>query len=98
MANKTWTVEEIKELLETNDTMLYRSLNILYKHQTDAEKIGKQTYEANGRGFNKYDAEFMSSICESLNKWGRLTDKQKFYARKRIMKYVKQLTKIANER
>lgn len=95
-AKKVWTVEEITKLLQTNDEMLYRSMKKLYQLQTADEKLMKSTHETNGVGFNKIDAEFMTSLCEFLMWRGFLTDKQKLIARKRIMKYAKQLTKIAN--
>ena len=94
---KVWTMDDIKRLLQTNDTMLYRSLKILYGYQTADEKSTKDTINENGVGFNSVDAQFLSSCAEFLIKNGFLTIKQKAVVRKRIIKYTKQLTKIANK-
>lgn len=91
-----WTAEQIKELVQTNDKVLYGALRKLYACQTADEKADHSTNENNGIGFNAYDANYLTSICESLNKYGRLTDKQKEITRKKLVKYNKQLTKLAN--
>lgn len=94
---RVWTVEEIGNLVQTNDVVLYRALRRIYDKQTQYEKITRATCESNGVGFNHADTKFMTSVCEHLIKWNTLTDNQKFCARKRLVKYTKQLTKIANE-
>lgn len=94
--NKVWTVEEIKRLLAINDTMLYRSLLKLYECQTADEKADGQTHEYNGVGFNGVDAPILTSFVEFYKRKGFLSTKQKAIARKKIMKYAKQITKLAN--
>lgn len=96
MEKKTWTEDEIKNLVQTNDTMLYHSLLKLYDCQTADEKASGETHVINGKGFNGVDAPILSSFCEFLNKTGFLTAKQKILARKKLVKYTKQLTVIAN--
>ena len=96
IAEKVWTVDEIKQLVQTNDKVLYGALKKLYELQTESEKQQKETTESNGVGFSAYDAEFMTSVAEFLIKNGFLSEKQKMYVRKKIVKYSKQLTKIAN--
>lgn len=93
---RTWTEEEIKNLIQTNDTVLYGALKKLYACQTADEQHAGETHEQNGVGFNGVDAPIMSSFCEFLNKTGFLTPKQKTIARKKLVKYNKQLTKLAN--
>ena len=93
---KVWTEKEIKELVQTNDKVLYGALKKLYDCQTEDEKCGRHTNETNGKGFNKFDAEFLSSVAEFLIKTGFLTEKQKVITRKKLVKYNKQLTKLAN--
>ena len=93
---KVWTAEDIKKVIETNDDQVGKMLVKLYNCQTDAEKNGKSTAEANGRGFNKFDAPMLSSLAESYKQYGRLTPKQLELARKRIKKYAGQLAMIAN--
>lgn len=96
MAKKIWTEEEIRTYVQTNDKVLYGAIRKLYNEQTADEKMAGETKHYNGVGFNGADSKFMSSIAEFLAKTGFLTEKQKFAARKRMVKYTKQLTKLAN--
>jgi hypothetical protein len=93
---KVWTQDEIKNLVQTNDTMLYRSLLKLYECQTSTEQYSGSTRERNGKGFNSVDAKFLTSVSEFLKHKGFLTDKQKAATRRKLVKYTGQLTRIAN--
>lgn len=93
---KVWTEEEIKSLVQTNDKVLYGALKKLYAEQTADEKHSAQTTHKNGAGFNSVDAKFLTSVAEFLLKTGFLTDKQKVATRKKLVKYNKQLTRLAN--
>lgn len=95
---RVWTEDEIKNLIQTNDKVLYGALKNLYACQTSDEQVMGTTKENNGAGFNGLDAPILSSFCEFLNKTGFLTPKQKVIARKKLVKYNKQLTKLANGR
>ena len=93
---KVWSEEEIKTLVQTNDKVLYGALKKLYAEQTKDEQRDGKTIEHNGVGFNGADSKFLSSVSEFLIKRGFLTDKQKAATRKKLVKYNKQLTKLAN--
>lgn len=93
---KTWTEEEIKFLIQTNDKVLYGALKKLYEKQTADEQSSGETKHHNGVGFNGADSRFLSSVSEFLIKNGFLTYKQKIVVRKKLVKYNKQLTRIAN--
>lgn len=93
---KVWAPEEIKSLIQTNDIVLYRALKRLYAEQTDDEQFRDRTVERNGRGFNKLDADFLTSVSKFLNSRGFLTEKQKVVTRRKLVKYTKQLTMLAN--
>lgn len=93
---RIWTEDEIRELLITNDIFLYRALKKLYDRQTDDEQEQGHTKHRNGQGFNGVDGKFMTSVAKFLIKNRYLTEKQKYCVRKKIMKYVGQLTMIAN--
>lgn len=93
---RIWTEEEIKELVQTNDQVLYGALKKLYACQTADEQISHDTHVINGMGFNGVDAPILSSMAEFLQKTGFLTPKQKIICRKKLIKYNKQLTKLAN--
>ena len=93
---RVWTEEEIRNLVQTNDKVLYGALRNLYNCQTADEKEDGETTHQNGAGFNGLDAPILSSIAEFLNKNGFLTEKQKVLVRKKLVKYNRQLTRLAN--
>ncbi len=93
---RIWTEEEIKNYIQTNDTVLYGALKKLYDCQTADEQAAGYTNHYNGIGFNGVDSPILSSMAEFLKKTGFLTTKQKAIVRKKLVKYNKQLTKLAN--
>lgn len=93
---RIWTEQEIKDLVQTNDKVLYGALKKLYACQTEDEQRVGETTENNGVGFNGADSRFLSSVAEFLISRGFLTDKQKAVTRKKLVKYNKQLTRLAN--
>lgn len=93
---KVWTKDEIKSLLEKNDLFVAKSVVKIWERQTTSEKTSQSTEVNNGIGFNGLDAKIMSSFAEYFVTHGRLSAKQLNLARKKIMKYAKQLTSIAN--
>lgn len=93
---RVWTEDEIKNLVQTNDKVLYGALKKLYACQTADEQSIGETTEHNGVGFNGIDGTFLSSCAEFLIRKDFLTDKQKVAVRKKMVKYTKQLTKLAN--
>lgn len=95
-AKRIWTADEIKSMIQTNDKVLYGALKKLYACQTADEQNSGETTHANGAGFNAIDAEFLTSCSQFLLKNGFLTDKQKVIVRKKLVKYNKQLTMLAN--
>ena len=96
MTSKVWTQDEIKALIENNDVMVKHSVLKLYDCQTVYEKRDAVTAESNNVGFNYYDAPFLTSIAQQLKIGYSLSEKQLKETRRRIRKYSKQLTKIAN--
>lgn len=93
---KIWTIEEIKTLVLTNDKMVARSVVVLYERQTASEQSAQETHERNGVGFNGVDAPILSSFAEFYKARNYLTEKQVALARKKLTKYARQLTAIAN--
>jgi hypothetical protein len=98
MATRIWTEEEIGNLIQTNDRVLYNGLKKLYECQTVDEQRTESTNHHNGRGFNSADAKFLTSVAKYLLRYGYLSEKQKYVTRKRLVKYTRQLTRIANHR
>lgn len=95
---KTWTKDEIKEKLLSDDTWLFRGILAIYKLQTDDEKNIGQTVESNGIGFSGAHSEICSSFARQIKSRGTLSDKQKEVARKIMVRYAGQLEKIANKK
>ena len=93
---RVWTEDEIKNYVQTNDKVLYGALKNLYACQTADEQTNSTTTHANGAGFNATDADYLTSVSKFLIKNGYLTDKQKACVRKKLVKYNKQLTRLAN--
>lgn len=97
VAKRVWTEDEMKVLVQTNDKVLYGALKRLYECQTADEQASGETRIHNGVGFNGSDARILSSMAEFLQRAGFLTSKQKVIVRKKLVKYNKQLTRLANE-
>lgn len=93
---RVWTEDEMKILVQTNDKVLYGALRRLYECQTADEQSSGETCIRNGAGFNGSDARILSSMAEFLKKTGFLTPKQRVIVRKKLVKYNKQLTRLAN--
>lgn len=93
-------------LLDTNPIAVERAVLAIYNRQTKDEQASETTREANGVGFNMYDARtaayWVSWITGKKN--GKvvgprrhLTGKHLEQARKMMHKYVRQLADIASE-
>ena len=97
MENKVWSNEEIKEMLYFNPRAVERAVMAIFKLQTTDEKRFNKTNHNNGLGFNGVDAPILSSFAKWLNTGRHLSQKQMAIAKKKIIKYSGQLTKIANK-
>jgi len=102
MPKTSWTAEEIKGVLARTDKaaqeFIGRAVYALFLRQTEGERVAGVTVEHNGRGFSGCDAEILSSFAKFWKKAGFLTPKQTALARKKLMKYGRQLAEIAAER
>ena len=88
---KTWDKETLKDLLKRDDRAVCRAILRIYSFQTEEEKYYESTKSENGVGFNRFDAEVLSSFAEQLKKGRNLTEKQMYVARPKMLKYVGQL-------
>lgn len=95
-----WNKGSIRAICEApnegnNRKVLAKMLLALYTKQTEGERAAGCTAEQNKQGFNSRDANFLSSVAESVKKWGGLTDRQAIYVGKTMAKYSGQLAEIA---
>lgn len=81
---------EIEKIL-TDPKSLVQVLLYLYYQQTQQEQTAAVTVETNGRGFNKVDADFLSSLARWVLTGKPLTEKQTLSAKLRLGKYHAQL-------
>jgi hypothetical protein len=88
---RTYTIDDVRKSLETDDKALMRGLLRIYAAQTEDEKEAKETTKHNSVGFNGTDANILSSFAEQLVKKRTLSPKQLAICRKKMPKYAKQI-------
>ena len=86
-----WTPEYVKQQIIENDSALKKALLRIYSFQTAEEKLVEGTYETNGKGFNGTDAQILSSFAKQLEERNWLSPKQIAIARKKMVKYSRQI-------
>ena len=91
---KTWTKEEMIDLMNRNEHVLYGAMLAIYNKQTWDEKNIDQTNHRNNVGFTPGDAKILSSLSKQLIVKRCLSEKQICVARTRMMKYAGQLVRI----
>ena len=97
MAKIDWTQEELKELILKSDHAVCRALVAIWNFQELDEKGQGSSHHQNKVGFSGIDAEICTSLVDFYQKTGFLTPKQMIIARKKALKYTRQLQKIANK-
>lgn len=93
---KTWTPDEIKTMIATNDKAVARALLALLDRQTADEQASQTTSHSNGQGFTGADAEILTSFAQQVQRGRTLSVKQLEIARRKLVKYAKQLALVAN--
>ena len=93
---KIWSEQVVKNNLILNDTWVIRALIRLYKRQTPDERTTKETFQSNKLGFNKYDSVYLTTMAEKALANKPIINSEMREIRRRVIKYVKQLTQIAN--
>ena len=92
-----WDKERMVHYLENSDEMVRRAVVKIWELQTADEQLSEATRHHNGVGFNGYDAQILTSFAKQIRDGFRLSEKQMSIARKRMLKYTKQLVDIANQ-
>jgi hypothetical protein len=86
----------LRRKLAENDMWALRGLMRIYDRQTADEKASGSTKEFNKMGFTGVDAEFLSSLAQQYDKYGRLSSKQKIWLKKKMPKYAKQIYSVSD--
>lgn len=93
---RVYTVEEIRNKVQTDKQWALRAVLAIHKKQTAGEQASKCTYTANNVGFNKPDASVLSAIVQKLRAGTLLQDADYDQCFRRMPKYAGQLKKIAD--
>src|SRR5271170_2256533 len=91
-----YTKENVKALLDSSDSAVYRGLQAIYKLQTADEQRTHSTSHKNGVGFSGWDAPVLSAIAQRSQSYGTLTPGQTRLVRQKLQRYTGQLARIAN--
>jgi hypothetical protein len=95
VAQKSYTADDIRTKLETDNKWLFRGLLAIYKRQTEDEQRTDQTNHNNNVGFNGTDAAFLSIMARRALEDKPFSEKQIACIRKAMRKYAGQLYKIS---
>ena len=93
---KVWTKEEVIDLINKSDMAVYRGIKRLTTFQTPDERTTGKVTDLNGKGFNKFDAPFMTSLANLIEGGAKLSQRQMEAARRILKKYAGQLVRFAN--
>lgn len=97
MSTKIWTKEKISNGILSNNSWVERGVVAIYNKQTEDEKMVEDTIKKNGVGYSGADAKLMTYYAKWIISGKHLSGNHLEKARKRILKYTTQLTKIANK-
>lgn len=100
---------QVAHNLTVSDKWLIRGLLAIYARQTADEQAADMTTDDNKIGFNGLDAPILSSFAKQVEEWEKtpanrrkydspLSPKQIGLARKKMVKYSRQLVLIAREK
>ncbi|MCR4330427.1 MAG: hypothetical protein NUV49_00910 [Patescibacteria group bacterium] len=90
--------ENIKALINRNDTALKRAVVVIFERQTLDEKQTESTRHSNNRGFNHADAKCGTYYARWILGGRQLTGLHLDKARRMMQKYCGQLAVIANDK
>lgn len=108
--SKSFTPEQIVQMLKENNYAVERALLVLFERQTADEQSSETTNVHNSMGFTAFDAEFMTSLAKRIKASNapngeRLTAnmfaslrKENKHGKMKIAKYAKQIAEVANAR
>jgi hypothetical protein len=91
-----YTVEVIKAKLSSDQRWIERAIIVLHERQTREEQQSEVTIEANGVGFNAFDAKRLSYYANWLLGGKHLSGKHLEQAKRALPKYAKQILSLIN--
>jgi hypothetical protein len=91
-----YTEQVIVDKINTNQAWLERAILAIFERQTRDEQNTENTHWNNNVGFSAADAHRLSYYAKWILSGKHLNGRHLDIARKRIIKYRKQLTQIAN--
>lgn len=97
LTQKQWR-EQLRELLQTNDEALRRSIVVIYRQQIPQERVLGEAIIEDKVGFTAFDAEILGSFAKQIEHGNKLSDKQMAIARNKMPKYWRQLMNISKRK
>lgn len=94
--NGSYTIEDIRKLLDSSSTAVERAVLAIWKRQTADEKVSQDTRWKNGVGFSGAHASLGTYWANWINSGKHLDGKHLECARTIMKKYAGQLCDIAN--
>ena len=94
MTKKTYTIEEIRIKLRTDQKWTERAILKLYERQTADEQQIERTKWMNGVGFNATDSRRLSRYAEWLNSGKKLSGEHVQIAQRMVAKYAGQILEM----
>lgn len=91
------TRASIQALLRSNNHAVERAIVALYRRQTEDEQNSRDTFHANGRGFNMHHAKKGTQAAKMILAGTHLTGSWLFNSRQIALYYTRQLLEIAQE-
>lgn len=92
----SYTKEQVKFNIATNQAWLERAIQVIYELQTADEKNAGETKHYNNVGFNGADARTLSYYAQWINSGKHLSGKHLLKARRLMPKYAGQVLEIIN--
>ena len=89
---------ELQKLLCRSDLAVESALVRIYDLQTPLEKATDSAVQANGFGFNRVDAQYLSEYASMVKMGHHLKKFEVYIVRSRILKYWKQLMVLSKQK
>lgn len=89
-----WTLETLIDAMGRHSQIVAKCLIVLFTRQEMDERILSTSRYRNEKGFNKFDARFLSHWAKRVTSGEELDADKAAQIRSKLMKYRKQLTRV----